>query len=388
MPDSVHAVLSPSSSHIWMNCPPAARMAEKFADDETSYAREGTEAHALAEHKLRLHLGLPSTDPRDGMEFLTEEMENHTDDYVSFIAETLSAIRAKCPDPAVLVEQRLDFSRWVPDGFGYGDCIIVSDGTLHVIDLKYGAGVPVSAEWNSQFLCYALGALDLLDVLYDIRDVTVTAFQPRRENVSTFSLSREALTEWAETRLMPSARLAYDGEGEFHAGEHCRFCKARNICRSRAEHNLELARYDFKPPEELTGLEVSAILGRIDELTSWAKDVSDYALKEALSGREFEGWKVVEGRSVRRYIDEEKAAEAVIALGLDPYEKSILGITAMEKLIGKKLFKEKLGDLVAKAPGKPTLAPLSDKRKAINTAKDDFAPGGAMDTDKDGKTEE
>ena len=372
MPDGKHAVLSPSSSHIWLNCTPAARFAEKFPDGGSVYAAQGTEAHALAEHKLKAALGIETTDPRAGMEHLDEEMEECTDDYVSYVLETMSRIRDEHGKPDIYIEQKVDFSRWVPEGFGYADCIIVSEGTVSVIDLKYGTGVEVDAEWNPQFLLYALGTVDFLDFICSVREVTVTAFQPRLKGVSSFTLTKDELLDWAEETLRPKAELAFSGGGEFNAGEHCRFCRAKTCCRKRAERNLELARYDFAPPEELSNLEIASILAKADELASWVKDISQYALEKAIEGERFEGWKLVAGRSVRKYTDEDKVAEAAVAAGFDPYERSVLGITAMEKLMGKKRFGEVLGSLVVKPKGKPTLVPESDKRPAVDTAAEDF----------------
>ncbi len=373
MSDSVHALLSPSSSHIWLECTPSARFASQFPNETTEFAKEGTEAHALAEYKLRIALGETAKDPREGMTYLTAEMEECTDDYVSYILETLSRLKETCPDPSVFVEQKLDFSRYVPDGFGYGDCIIVSDGRLIVIDLKYGLGVEVKAQWNSQFLMYALGAIELLSPLYEIKDITVTAFQPRRSNISSFDISLTELEKWRDEILIPKAKLAFEGDGPFKAGEHCRFCRARFTCRERAEHNLELCAYDFKKPEALRVEEISEILLRIKELESWTKDVEDYALRIALEGTRINGWKVVEGRSVRKYTDENEVASVISSLGYDPWEKTLKGITAMERMVGKKTFNEAVGTLLYKAPGKPTLAPLSDKREEITSASFDFA---------------
>ena len=372
MSDGKHALLSPSSSHIWLNCTPAARLGEKFDDEGSQYAAQGTEAHSLAEYKLRKALGMEAEDPRGGLQFLDGEMEECTDDYVSFVLETLSKTREEYGTPDIYVEQKVDFSRWVPEGFGYADCIIASEGKVSVIDLKYGTGVEVDAEWNPQFLMYALGTVDFLDFICDVREVTVTAFQPRLKGVSSFTLTKDELLDWAEETLRPKAELAYSGEGEFNAGEHCRFCRAKTCCRKRAERNLELARYDFAPPEELSNLEIASILAKADELASWVKDISQYALEKAIEGERFEGWKLVAGRSVRKYTDEDKVAEAAVAAGFDPYERSVLGITAMEKLMGKKRFGEVLGSLVVKPKGKPTLVPESDKRPAVDTAAEEF----------------
>ena len=373
MPGTDHAILSPSASNIWLRCTRAPRMCETIPDQQTDYARQGTQAHTLCQYKLEMALGYDVKDPRAELDLLDEEMESCSDDYVQFVMQLLTEMRQTCSDPVILIEQRLDFSEWVPEGFGYGDCILVADGAMHVIDFKYGEGVLVDARDNSQMMCYALGAINLLDNLYDISSVSMTIFQPRRENVSTWTQDKFELLGWADTVLKPAADLAYKGEGTFCAGEHCRFCRARATCRARAEYNLELARYDFAMPDTLEDDEISAILSKIDSLTSWAADIREYALTQALSGKHFEGFKVVNGRSVRRYTSETDVAKAVTDAGFDPYERSILGITAMTKLLGKRRFEEILGQLVTKAPGKPTLVPESDKRQAASSAKDDFS---------------
>lgn len=367
-----HAILSASSSHIWLSCPPAAQLCAKFPNTTSEYAMAGTAAHMLAEHKLKTMLGMKTTDPTENLAFFDEEMDNCTSDYAAYVSEQVEKAKSTCEDPIVLVEQHLDFSRWVPDGFGTGDCVIVADGTLSIIDLKYGKGVEVHAENNSQLLLYSLGALELFDGIYDIDTVSMTIFQPRRDNISTNTISKDNLLSWAETVLVPAAELASKGEGDFNAGEHCRFCKVRTNCRKRAEYNLELARYDFEPPAMLDNIEIAAILAKADELISWAADVKEYALHQALSGVTYDGFKVVEGRANRKYTDEKAVADAVKSAGFDPFEHSVLGITAMTALLGKKKFNELLGGLIEKPQGKPTLVPLSDKRPAINTANDDF----------------
>lgn len=372
MPGSTHALLSPSSAHMWMACTPSAKFSSEFPDQESSYAKEGTDAHSLCEYKLKVALGMEAVDPRSNLDFYNAEMEACSNDYASFVMETLSKLKEICPDLMVMIEQKLDLSAYIPSGYGYGDCIIIADGLMHVVDFKYGLGVMVESKNNPQMLCYALGALELLDALYGIDTISMTVFQPRRENISTWTITRDELLSWANERLVPAARLAINGEGEFQAGEHCRFCKAKAVCRARAEYNLELARYDFKAPDSLDDIEVSAILGRIDSLVTWADDIKEFALKEALSGKHYDGFKIVEGRSVRKYTSEEEAAKAVADAGFDPYEKKVYGITAMTALLGKRRFEEVLGGLVYKAPGKPTLVEESDKRSALGTAIEDF----------------
>lgn len=367
-----HALLSASSSHRWLACPPSARLTEGMPDKSSSFAEQGTDAHSLCEYKLHVALGEAAKDPTENLSFFDEEMAECSDMYVQFVMEQLAKAKEACRDPVVLVEQRLDFSKWVPQGFGTGDCVIASDGTLFVIDFKYGLGVLVEAERNPQMMCYALGALLLFDGIYDIKKISMTIFQPRREHVSTYEMKKADLLSWADKVLAPTAALAMKGEGEFKAGSHCQFCKARANCRKRAEYNLELARYDFAMPTELTDTEVEAVLSKADDLASWAADVKEYALQKAVSGKTWKGWKVVEGRSVRKYANETAVAETVKEAGYDPYEQKVLGITAMTRLLGRRKFDELLSGMIVKPEGKPTLVPLSDKRPAMHNAVNDF----------------
>lgn len=365
-----HAVLSASSSARWLACPPSAQLCAVLPDTTSDYAREGTCAHELAEYKVQKLLGNPATNPVENLDFYDTEMEDCTDSYAQYIAEQIATLQ----EPIVLVEQKLDFSRYVSCGFGTGDCVIVADDVLTVIDFKYGKGVSVSAEHNSQMMLYALGALQLFDALYDIQDVRMVIFQPRIQNISEYTMQLSELLDWAEKELKPKAELAAKGEGEFCAGEHCRFCKVKVTCRKRAEYNLQLAKYDFAPPEMLTDTEIEAVLEKADQLASWASDIKDYALQRAIAGKQWEGYKVVEGRSNRKYTDEAKVIEKVEAYGKNPYsEPELLGVTAMTKLLGgKKKFDELLGDYTYKPPGKPALVPISDKRPAWNSAQEDF----------------
>lgn len=367
-----HALLSASSAHRWLLCPPSAKECAKLPDVSSEYARQGTDAHTLCEYKVKKALGMKVKDPTENLTFYNEEMEESASEYAQFVMESLAAAKEHCKDSLVMVEQRLDFSRWVPGGFGTGDCVIVADDTLMVIDFKYGLGVLVEAEKNPQMMCYALGALSLFDGIYDIKEVNMTIFQPRRENVSTASMTKEELLHWAETILKPTAELAAQGKGEYKAGDHCRFCKLKATCRKRAEYNLELAKYDFAVPSTLEDEEIEIVLSKADELVNWAGEVKEYALQQALSGKSWKGWKLVEGRSNRRYVSEEAVAAKVEEAGYDPYEKKLLGITAMTKQLGKKKFDELLKGLIEKPQGKPVLVPESDKRPALHTAVDDF----------------
>lgn len=367
-----HALLSASSAHKWISCPPSALLSKKFEDAASSFAQEGTDAHTLAQYKLEKLLGLDTKDPTESLSFYDEEMNSHAEYYAAFVIEQLEKARETCADPQILIEQKLDFSKYVPEGYGHVDCLIISDGTLTVIDYKYGLGIKVSAERNPQMFCYALGGLALFDGIYDIDNIHLIIYQPRRENISEYSISKSELIKWAEEVLAPTAQLAIKGEGEYKAGEHCQFCKAKATCRKRAEYNLELAKYDFEVPATLDNDEIAAILTKADELVSWANDIKEYALMEALNGTKFNGFKVVAGRSNRKYTDEAAVADVVIAAGKDPYEKKLLGITAMTALLGKKTFEDILGGLTFKPPGKPVLVTADDKRPEYNSAFEDF----------------
>lgn len=373
MPPTKHAILSASSSHRWLNCSPSARLEQEFEDRETEAAAEGTAAHALCEHKLRRALKLQSR-RKPISKYDCDEMDLHTNNYVQFVLETLAEARQHCADPLINIEQRLDFSCYVPDGFGTGDCIIISDKTMHVIDFKYGQGVLVEAEQNPQMMLYALGALRLFDSLYDIDEVAMTIYQPRRENISTWTIAVDDLKAWAENELVPKARLAYEGKGEYLPGPWCTFCKAAVKCRARAEEKLRLAQYEFARPPLLTDAEIEDILDKLSDLTSWANEIMAYAQDAALKqGKQWRGWKVVEGRSNRKYSNEEAVIEAANAAGYhDIFRKSLIPLTEMEKLMGKQDFHDILGGLIVKSAGKPTLVPVSDKRPAITSANIDF----------------
>lgn len=363
---SDHAVLSASGSHRWLNCLPSARLELEFENSESNAAAEGTAAHALCEHKLKKALHMRSKRPVSA--YNADEMEEHSDAYVEFVMEQLELAKQSCTDPLILIEQRLDFSCYVPQGFGTGDCIIIEDKNLHIIDFKYGMGVLVDAVDNPQMKLYALGALEIYDSLYDIEEVSMTIFQPRRENVSTWTIRVEDLKAWAEKELQPKAKKAYDGEGEYLPGEWCTFCRAAVKCRARAEEKLKLAQSEFKLPPLLTDSEIEEVLSKLSDLTKWANEIIAYATDAAVNhGKEWHGFKVVEGRSVRKYKDEDAVAKVAKANGYkDIYRQSLITLTEMQKLMGKKKFQEILGGLIHKPPGKPTLVPLSDKRPAMN----------------------
>ena len=373
---STHAFLPPSASHRWLACPPSAKLCAKIADQSSEYAKQGTDAHSLCAYLIEKALGRDVSDPTESLGYYDQEMQRCAEGYAAFVMEEYGKARQSCGDAEVMVEQKVDFSRWVKGGSGTADCIILSDGTAEVVDFKYGLGIMVSAEseehgGNPQLMCYCLGVLEMFDGIYDIETVKMVIYQPRRENTSIYTMSKAELLRWAEDVLAPTALLAMEGKGEFKAGDHCQFCKVKATCRKRAEYNLELAKYDFEMPDELEDYEIDAILMKVDQLTAWASDVKEYALNQAILGVDYGHFKVVEGRSNRKYTSEEDVAQAVESAGYDPYEKKLLGITAMTSLLGKKKFEELLGGMVYKPPGKPTLVSKSDKRPAMKNT-DDF----------------
>lgn len=375
---SSHAFLSPSASHRWLNCPPSAKLCAALPDQTSPYAAQGTDAHELCAYLVEKALGRDVNDPTESLSYYDAEMQTCAEGYADFVMQEYELAKQTCPDTDVLIEQKVDFSKWVEGGTGTADCILLSDGTAEIIDYKHGLGVMVSAEseefgGNPQLMCYALGLIDMFDGIYNIDTIRMAIYQPRRDNVSICQMSKDDLMKWAEETLAPTAILATKGEGEFKAGDHCQFCKVKATCRKRAEYNLEMAKYDFEVPATLEDHEIEAILMKVDQLTSWAEDVKEYALNQALQGKEYEHFKVVEGRSNRKYTDENAVAFAVKDAGFDPYEKKLLGITAMTSLLGKKKFEELLGGMITKPPGKPTLVSKSDKRPAMkNTAQEDF----------------
>lgn len=365
MPDQ-HALLTASGAHRWLACPPSATLEAGLPESSSQAAEQGTAAHELAEWKLRRALrDAPTTRPVS--DWHDAEMDTLTDDYVAFVQERLRDVRQVCADPQVLIAQLLDFSHVVPGGFGTGDCVIIAEPRLHIIDLKYGQGVLVEAENNPQLMLYALGALHAFGSLYDIDQVAVTIYQPRRSNVSTWTISVAELEAWADQVVKSRAALAAAGDGEFTPGEWCRFCKLAPTCRARAEANLALARLEFAPPAQLTDAEISEVLTQLSELKAWASDVEAYALSLAVNqGKTWAGFKLVEGRSIRKYTDESAVAKAAEAGGVtDIYDRKLKTITALEKQLGKKRFTKLLRDLVVKPAGKSTLIPESDKKPAL-----------------------
>lgn len=366
-----HAMLSASAAHRWLNCTPAARLEAQYPDSESDAAAEGTAAHELAEHKLRKLNGDDSV-LIDESDWVNEEMDSHTDDYADNVMAELARAQETSPAAFLAIEQRLDFSHLVPGGFGTGDALIVGDGTLTVIDLKYGKGVEVSAVGNPQMRLYALGALAQFGMIYSIDKVRMVIFQPRLENTSIDEISVDELVTWGREVVAPRAELAIKGEGELNAGDWCQFCSHAPQCSALAALYLEQLPKDADEvtpaapdPETLSDDQVANIVAWSGEIKKWLSKVEKFALDEANKGKSYRGLKLVEGRSVRKYTDEDAVAAAVEKAGHEPYEKKLLGVTAMTQLLGKKGFQDTLGDLVHKPAGKPTLVPVADKRPEL-----------------------
>lgn len=368
-----HALLSASGAHRWLECTPSAQLELQFPQSASEYAEEGTAAHELCELTARYWLGEISEaeyeNQRDELakgKYYNAEMQECANDYAKFVAEKTAAARETCEDAFTALEVRVDFSKYVKDGFGTGDCIIVSDNVLEIIDFKYGKGVRVEAAGNPQMKLYALGAYLEYNTLFDIDSVRMTIFQPRLSGVqSSDEITVKELLEWAEKYVKPRAKLAYKGEGEFAPSEEvCKFCRAKAQCKARADKNLKL--FDEAPDVLLlTPEDAGKILEQAGDIQSWLADLESLVSSTLLAGQPVEGWKMVEGRSNRRFADELKVVDAMKAAGYDEsllYERKLITLTQMEKDFGKKAVAETLGELIVKPQGEPTLAPAKDKR--------------------------
>jgi hypothetical protein len=373
-----HALLSASGAHRWLHCTNSPRLEEEIEDTTSVFAMEGTFMHELSELYLHHHLGnikkvafKKELKKMQKSEFYSEEVQVAVDEYVAAVIEKINEAKARCTDPLILIEERLDYSPWVRDGFGTGDVVIIADDVLEVIDLKGGKGVAVSAVGNPQARLYALGAIHSFGVLYDITTVRMTIIQPRLDNISTDEMAAEELIQWAEEVVRPRAEEAYKGEGKFKPGDHCRFCKVKATCRARHDENMKLACMDFKEPALLTDEEITEVLMQVDEFKKWASDVESYALEKARDGKIWPGMKLVEGRATRRFSSENEVAEKLLDAGYPEeriYSKSLLSLTKLEKEIGKKEFSEVIGGLIEKPPGKLKLVPEDDKRPAVKSS--------------------
>ena len=363
---SRHALLSASGSAKWLHCPPSARLEKTFPDKETEYMKEGTEAHSKAEEKLTNYLNGVT----DAKVYCPDKvMDEATTDYRDYVLEVLNSELATDPDAQLMVEEEVDYSPWAPEGFGTSDAIVVSKNALHIIDFKYGDGVPVSAYKNSQLMLYAAGAMRFCELLYDFKDITVHIFQPRIGNIDSYSFRVDELKEWLETTVKPKATRAFAGEGEFIPGEWCRFCKAAPICKVRAYKIYNRAAE--KMGHVLSTNEIADLLPELKGIAKWAKDLQEYALEQAMSGTKYRGYKVVEGASRRKITDDVEAMNRLQTAGYqytDITETKLKTITELQKLIGKNELPKVLGDILVKPPGAPTLVPESDKRPDIREA--------------------
>lgn len=369
-----HARFSPSSGSRYLNCPPALLLEEQFPDEQSPYAAEGSAGHRMAEYLINKHL--KRRDKRPTSDYFSDELLEAVDDYVAYVIGQIEEAKRICKTPMFAVEQKVNLQERIKDCFGTVDIAIVTTKKIQIIDLKLGKGVTVDAERNVQLMIYGLGMLDMVGMLYDIETVELTIVQPRIEHFSDWEISAEELKVWGKEVLEPGARNALEGIGAFKAGDHCRFCKARFQCRARAEEYLKLAQLEFKEPDLLTDEEMADVLSKADALKKWAEEVYAFAQNEAvIHHKEWPGFKLVLGRTNRKYTDEEEVAEAAKKAGYtDIFKATLIGITEMERLMGKKKFKEILGAYVYKPEGKVTLVPETDKREAVSvtTAEADF----------------
>lgn len=384
--ERAHALLSASGASRWINCTPSPRLEEGFANESSSFAEEGTLAHEFAELNLRLRAGiLPLKEhielvkPHVQNEYYSDGMLDFVAIHIDYVLEQFAEAKRKTPDAILLIEQKVDITHLIEEGFGTCDVIIIADGTLEVIDLKYGLGVRVSAEDNSQLKLYGSGALEAYDLMYDIHTVKLTITQPRMDSISSWEISAEDLRQWGEEVVKPKAQIAYAGEGEQVTGDWCKFCKASPRCKAQADKALELAKLDFAEPMLLTDDQLIDVYAQSPQVTKWLSAVTDYIFKEALAGKKWEGYKLVDGQNRRGWTDEVKAQVLLYDNGFadDDFLNTpkLKGIGDIEKLVGKKVFPTLLGDVVAFKKTSPSLVPESDKRPAlcIDQAKADFA---------------
>lgn len=363
---SRHALLSASSSERWLCCPPSARLEKTFPDKETEYMRAGTEAHSKAEEKLTNYL---EGHPRKKVQCPDKVMDEATTNYRNYVIEVLNAEKKKDPCAQLFVEVEVDLSKWIPEGFGTSDAVVVSTDTLHIIDFKYGEGVPVNAYHNSQLLLYAAGAMNIYEPLYGFSNITVHIYQPRIDHFDSYTTTVEKLEKWLNGTVKPIAKMAFAGEGEFNPGDWCGFCKARYTCRVRAYKSYNLAAE--KMGHLLSTNEIARLLPKLKEIAKWTKDLQEYALETALSGTKYDGYKVVEGASRRKIADDLEAMKKLQTAGYqytDITETRLKTITELQKLVGKNELPRVLGDTLIKPPGAPTLVPESDKRPEIREA--------------------
>lgn len=378
MEEKKHALLSASSSHKWLVCTPSARLEEQFPNKESEYMAEGTLAHSIAEFKVRSYFleAISKTaytrklNKLKKSEFFNEEMLRHTDTYLEYIKEEAMKTNTR---PFIAVEQKIDYSKYVPEGFGTADCVLISSNTLQIIDFKYGKGVKVEAEDNSQLKLYALAALEQFGMFYNIENIKLSIVQPRIDNISEYTLSKDEIVKWGNIIVIPQAQKAFMGLGEFRQGEHCRFCRAKGACEFRAKENMKVVEEiensqgtASEACQLLDNTELSEFLTRTEGIEEWIKDLRAYALEQILKGENIQGYKAVEGKSNRKIVDIDRAFEILKASGIEEallYERKPLTLTQLEKAIGKKEIAQTIGDFIEKPKGAPTLAKETDKRE-------------------------
>lgn len=370
--DEHSKLFSPSASARLLTCPGSAKASEGIPDQESLFAAEGHDAHALAEIRLCERLGLQTNEKIEDLTFYNQEMEDYISDYVSYVLEKVASIKKDCPDATVLIEQKVTAVRYDESLFGSTDVAIIADKVLTIIDLKYGRGVLVNAKENTQEMCYGLCAMETFGNLYDIEDINLCIFQPRLSNVSEWSLTVKELYKWADEILKPGIEKIRAGSKEFHPSRHCVFCKAKPLCKALRDQNLELAKHEFRPAFLMDDSEIEEVLDKADDFVNWINSVKEFALEDAMKGKKYDHYKLVEGRSNRKYIDETKVINVVKEAGYSPYEEKLLSVTGMQSRLGKTRFEELLGNLVVKPRGKLTLVPREDKRPEVNPASVDF----------------
>ena len=370
--DEHSKLFSPSASARLLTCPGSAKASEGIPDQESLFAAEGHDAHALAEIRLCERLGLQTNEKIEDLTFYNQEMEDYISDYVSYVLEKVASIKKDCPDATILIEQKVAAVRYDESLFGSTDVAIIADKVLTIIDLKYGRGVLVNAKENTQEMCYGLCAMETFGNLYDIEDINLCIFQPRLSNVSEWSLTVKELYKWADEILKPGIEKIRAGSEEFHPSRHCVFCKAKPLCKALRDQNLELAKHEFRPAFLMDDSEIEEVLDKADDFVNWINSVKEFALEDAMKGKKYDHYKLVEGRSNRKYIDETKVINVVKEAGYSPYEEKLLSVTGMQSRLGKARFEELLGNLVVKPRGKLTLVPREDKRPEVNPAAVDF----------------
>ena len=370
--DEHSKLFSPSASARLLTCPGSAKASEGIPDQESIFAAEGHDAHALAEIRLCERLGLQTNEKIEDLTFYNQEMEDYISNYVSYVLEKVASIKKDCPDATVLIEQKVAAVRYDESLFGSTDVAIIADKVLTIIDLKYGRGVLVNAKENTQEMCYGLCAMETFGNLYDIEDINLCIFQPRLSNVSEWSLTVKELYKWADEILKPGIEKIRAGSEEFHPSRHCVFCKAKPLCKALRDQNLELAKHEFRPAFLMDDTEIEEVLDKADDFVNWINSVKEFALEDAMKGKKYDHYKLVEGRSNRKYVDETKVINVVKEAGYNPYEEKLLSVTGMQSRLGKARFEELLGNLVVKPRGKLTLVPREDKRPEVNPAAVDF----------------